>query len=56
MYWQTDIQEFITEATTNSELVKVLASVDMEGNKVSINESLLDKLVKLMRKIVGIRQ
>lgn len=54
MYWQTDIQEFITEATTNPELVKVLASIDMEGNKVDTTESLLDKLVKLMRKIVGL--
>ncbi len=54
MYWQTDVQEFITEATTNPELVKVLASVDMEGNKVNITESLLDKLVKLMRKIIGL--
>ena len=48
MYWQTNVQEFIAEATTNPELVKVLASIDMEGNKVNITESLLNKLVKLV--------
>lgn len=54
MYWQTNVQEFIAEATTNPELVKVLASIDMEGNKVNITESLLNKLVKLMSKIIGL--